>query len=472
MKLIFFLFVFPLLAFAQPDTLWTRTFDSGGDDYADEVLPAHGGFLIASSAVTGSVDFRLTHTDGNGNQLWSRNYGTPQDDWCAALVTAASGNGWLMTGFTFPPASFYPDIFLVRVNNSGDTLWTRAIGDSAASESAGAILSLADGSFLITGNIDVSLAGLTDIYLTLISSSGDVLWTRVYEYLEIESATSICLLNDGNYLIGGSRLAGAGTVDFYFVKVNTSGDTLWTRAYGGEGYDLVYDLVPLADGGVVFTGLTTSFGEEGDLYLSKLNSSGDSVWAHTYGGPSEDHSHQVAPTSDGGFLVFGHTDSPPAVGGDAYLVKTDSEGNTQWTYTNGGPDYDSFESAQQTSDGGVILVGNRSGVNFADMFLVRLDQIQAADEERTAVRRYELMQNYPNPFNAGTSISFDLPKAGDVSLTIHNLSGQQVAVLLNEVMPSGRHTVNFDGEHLSSGIYIYRLEYAGFASQRKMVLIK
>lgn len=86
--------------------------------------------------------------------------------------------------------------------------------------------------------------------------------------------------------------------------------------------------------------------------------------------------------------------------------------------------------------------------------------------------KFELLQNYPNPFNPSTKIQFSIPQAGNVKLTVYNLLGQEVAVLVNDHLNSGLHEVEFNAENLSSGMYIYRLESSGNISARKMILMK
>ena len=473
MRIVILTLMLPLLAFAQPDTLWTRNFDSGGDDYASEILnTADGGFVLASSAIAASVDFRLTRTDVNGDTMWSRAYGTDQGDWCATMVPVAAG-GWLMCGFTFPPASLYPDAYLVRVNDGGDTLWTRIVGGAQTSEAAHAILPLADGGFLIAGDMDVTQQGLADVYLIRINAGGDTLWTRTYEQPTIEGASGICALSDGNILIAGSYHATQNDpIDFYLMKITLSSDTLWTRSYGAAGNDLLYKVLPTADGGAVFTGLTDSFDPGGDLYLGKINSAGDSLWVHLYGGAGEDHGHSVAAMSDGGFLICGHSTSFDDPSGDAYLVRTDSEGNLQWSYLYGSPGYDSGEAVRQTADGGIILAGNRLGGPTSDVFLVRLDHEQRTMSPPHVPAEFTLHPNYPNPFNAVTSIAFDLTAALPVMLSIYNLSGQRVATLIDQPLVPGAHTVAFDASRFASGIYVYRLKAGDVVRQKKMVLIR
>ncbi len=95
------------------------------------------------------------------------------------------------------------------------------------------------------------------------------------------------------------------------------------------------------------------------------------------------------------------------------------------------------------------------------------------DEGNDRPTGFVLEQNYPNPFNPSTNISFNLPQASDVTLTIYNILGQRVATLLNnKKFTSGNHLVPFNASNLASGIYIYRLEAGSFTSQKRMTLIK
>jgi hypothetical protein len=93
-------------------------------------------------------------------------------------------------------------------------------------------------------------------------------------------------------------------------------------------------------------------------------------------------------------------------------------------------------------------------------------------EDDALASAFELSQNYPNPFNPTTNISFSLPQASDVSLTVYNVIGQRVAVLANEVLQSGAHTYKFDASKLASGMYLYRLKTENFSTTKKMMLIK
>ncbi len=89
-----------------------------------------------------------------------------------------------------------------------------------------------------------------------------------------------------------------------------------------------------------------------------------------------------------------------------------------------------------------------------------------------APAKFELAQNYPNPFNPSTTIKYALPKSSLVRLTVFNILGEEVAVLVNETKQAGIHTVNFDASNLNSGMYVYRIETNNSVQSKKMLLLK
>jgi len=89
-----------------------------------------------------------------------------------------------------------------------------------------------------------------------------------------------------------------------------------------------------------------------------------------------------------------------------------------------------------------------------------------------AVKEYALAQNYPNPFNPTTTISYQLPKAGHVTLKIYDVLGNEVKTLVNENKEVGRYTAAFDASSLASGVYIYRLQANDYLATKKMLLLK
>lgn len=94
------------------------------------------------------------------------------------------------------------------------------------------------------------------------------------------------------------------------------------------------------------------------------------------------------------------------------------------------------------------------------------------EQDITLPQAYALEQNFPNPFNPTTSINFSLPQNEHVQITVHNMLGQQVHTLVNEVRPAGTHTIRFDASNLTSGVYIYRMQAGSFTTSMRMTLLK
>ncbi|MCG2676856.1 hypothetical protein L6304_06800, partial [bacterium] len=135
-------------------------------------------------------------------------------------------------------------------------------------------------------------------------------------------------------------------------------DTLWTKTYGGKGFDEGSSVQQTSDGGYIIAGCTGSFaGRWLDVYLVRTDANGNALWTKTYGGKDIDGGSSVQQTSDGGYIIAGYTESFGAGGQDVYLIRTDANGNALWTKTYGGKDNDGGSSVQQTSDGGYIIAG-------------------------------------------------------------------------------------------------------------------
>jgi len=139
----------------------------------------------------------------------------------------------------------------------------------------------------------------------------------------------------------------------FLVAVVAAQDTLWTRTYGGSDDDWAISVQQTTDGGYIIAGSTDpSYPDSTDWYLIKTDASGDTIWTRTYGGSSSDHAYSVQQTTDGGYIVTGWTSSFGAGSSDVYLLKTDASGDTLWTRAYGGTGYDCASSGQQTTDSG------------------------------------------------------------------------------------------------------------------------
>ena len=149
-----------------------------------------------------------------------------------------------------------------------------------------------------------------------------------YGGANIDDGYSAIQTLDGGYIMAGStQTYGAGGQDIYLVKADASGNVVWTKTYGGTGDDLAKCIRQTPDSGYFVAGWTSSYGAGStDLFYLKMDKNGALQWSRNIGGPSQDLAFSAELTSDGGYVIFGHTTSFGAGYADYYLVKTDSNG--------------------------------------------------------------------------------------------------------------------------------------------------
>jgi len=287
-----------------------------------------------------------------------------------AAVDLTSDGGYIVGGMTNSFGSGSDDVYLVKLDVSGDTMWTRAVG-TGGSETGAWLEQTNDNGYIITGTNG-------SMYLNKVDAAGTSVWAKSYGGSAPDEGTLVQQTPDNGYIVTGyTSSSGAGAIDVLLIKTNSNGDTTWTRTLGGTGNDFAYSLDQTSDGGYVVCGQTMSFGAGGsDVYLMKVNSSGVLQWSKTYGGTGNDEGRSVGETSDGGFIITGTTSSFGSGGDEIYTIKTDGAGVVQWSKTYGEFDgNDRSNDIIQTIDGGYILTGstNSYGSSTIVTYLLKLD---------------------------------------------------------------------------------------------------
>ncbi len=332
-------------------------------------------FLVALILI-GSVSIVSAQTS------WWRTYGgTGYDEGCSVQQT--SDGGYVMAGWTESFGVGTPDtanVYLIKTNTSGDTLWTRTYG-GRDDDWGYSVRQTVDSGYIIAGRTASFGAGNMDVYLIKTDASGYALWTRTYGGTSYDYGFPVQQTSDGGYIIAGHTYSfGTGTPDHpnvYLIKANASGETLWTKTYGGTNYDEGYSVRQTVDGGYVIAGYTYSFAAgSNDVYLIKTDASGDTLWTKTYGGTNNDVGYSVQQTADGGYIIAGHAASFGAEDADVYLIKANASGDTAWTRTHGGTGDEWGYSVRQTADGGYVIAGRT--LSFApeywDAYLIKTDK--------------------------------------------------------------------------------------------------
>ena len=241
-----------------------------------------------------------------------------------------------------------------------DSLWSRTYGGEGEDRCT-SVLQASSGDYILGGVTWSYGVGGGDFWLVKTSMNGDSIWSRTFGGVGWDECTSIQQTSDGGYILGGwVSSEDPGDVDFdcWLVKTNAQGDSLWRRAYGGNNGESCYSVQQTTDGGYILGGTTTSYGAgSNDFWLVRVSSNGGRMWSQAFGGSSVDFCESVQQTADGGYILGGWTYSFGAGASDFWLVKTDTNGEEEWNRTFGGSGYDYCSSVQQIPDGGYILGG-------------------------------------------------------------------------------------------------------------------
>ncbi len=285
-------------------------------------------------------------------------------------------DGYAIVGYSSSGEADGEDIYLVRLDSQGKMLWARLYGGEG-DDNGWDLLERADGGFIILGFTDSFGAGGVDMYLISTDADGEILWERTYGAAGDEFGWSLAPAGDGGYVLcGQSDSFGAGMEDGYLVRVDDTGEEIWSQTFGGPVEDRLFSIDQSGDGGFILTGTTRSFGAGSrDVYLLKTDSSGDLQWMQTFGEARDDVGHAVQGTADQGFIVTGYTRSFETANYDTWLLKTNQDGIAEWQKFFGGPGDDRAIYGEQTTDGGYVFTGYTKSFDASgwDILLVRSD---------------------------------------------------------------------------------------------------
>jgi hypothetical protein len=268
----------------------------------------------------------------------------------------------------------------VKTDANGNEQWNQTYGGIGV-DVGQSVVQTSDGGYAITGYTDYG-AG-SDFWLVKTDSTGMAQWNQTYGGPGDDFGWSVVQTSDGGYAVAGfTQSYGAGMNDFWLIKTDAAGNAQWNQTYGGPNIDQGYSVVQTGDGGYAIAGRTNSYGVGNDFWLVKTDSSGTVQWNQTYGGPNYEEGHSIVQTSDGGYAVAGHTNSYGAGDYDIWLVKTDANGNMQWSQAYGGTGTDYWGIVVETSDGGYAIAGVTwsYGAGMDDFWLVKTDEYGVVPE--------------------------------------------------------------------------------------------
>lgn len=339
---------------------------------------ADGGYIIAGATCSygeGLNDAWLIKTNGAGDTVWTKTFGGSKNDEGESVQQTTDG-GYIIAGFTSSFGAGAYDVWLIKTDTSGDTVWTKTFGGGSRDQGF-SVQQTTDGGYIIAGNTASYGAGAVDVWLIKTNASGDMIWDKTFGGSENDEGFSVQQTSDGGYIIAGCTGYSMDTYyDVFVIKTDASGDSAWTRAFGGSDNDWGLNIQQTADGGYIIAGWTTT--DEGifnDVLLIKTDASGDSLWTKIFGDGNHDEGYSVQQTSDGGYIIAGGTASYGAGYWDVWLIKTDTSGDMIWDKTFGDIWTEKGYSIQPTSDGGYIITGYYDSYegDWEDVLLMKTD---------------------------------------------------------------------------------------------------
>jgi hypothetical protein len=225
-------------------------------------------------------------------------------------------------------------------------------------------------------------AGSYDIWLIKTDADGNDIWNKTFGGSESDRGCSVQQTSDGGYIVAGVTASyGAGSYDIWLIKTDADGNDIWDKTFGGSEteHNIPYHnhVQQTSDGGYIVAGSTKSYGAgEFDAWLIKTDADGNDIWYKTFGASDTDYAYSVQQTPDSGYIIAGGTKSYGEGDYNLWLIRTNADGNDIWDKTFNAGDYNYGYSVQQTSDGGYIVTGKTSPHHSAgdyDVWLIKTD---------------------------------------------------------------------------------------------------
>ena len=454
---------------SQSQIMFENDYDGGAND-ADEGFcmkqTSDGGYIMSGATWVDDnawYDIAIMKADNEGNFLWTKTfgYGSGNIEVGYGIVETEAG-GYMVAGGT-DGITGNNNMLAICTDADGNELWSGNYGGDS-DEYAHACDNTSDGGYILAGATNSFGAGMDDAYLVRIDGSGNEIWSAAFGTAMFDYVTSVIQTEDGGFVAAGSTNG-----DAFIFKTDGDGNEVWTKIYGGAANDEIFSIKQTSDGGYIATGKNMSEGAgDYDIWLLKLDANGDMIWSQVYGGEKKDQGFSVSVCSDGGYFIAGYTESfaQAEEDSDTYLVKTSSTGLVQWTKSYGNVADDGAKSGTQTTDGGFAAFGYKyvSGQEL-NFYLVKTNQ-DGVVGTNSLLNDYSSLNVYPNPAKNNAKIEFSNPENETYELIMTNMNGQVVKRIQSII--DERVIINKD--NLPNGIYF--IELRGNQSYRSKIIFE
>jgi hypothetical protein len=446
-------------ASADLDSLWMRTFGGAANDGFRSAVPtSDGGFVAVGYTYSygpGDVNMFAVKTNSSGDSVWMRTYGGNGRDYAYDVRETGDG-GYVIAGYTTSFGSGLEDVYVLKVDSGGDTVWTRTFGGTKPDEGRGLCVT-SDGYILVSGTCESYADDITDLYLLKLDSSGDSVWTRVIDDDDYNWGQGVCELGDGNYAVCGATGNLVSSLQTWVVKLDPDGNIIWDYGYGDTGVnnpDWGLCVHAVADTEVVVAG---RYGIEirdplGPFFLrADLDGNQTAYRRYRRSVASDsyyDRANSFALIPESGYLFCGMKKDNSTHNNDLMLLKRVHGEGWEFEQVIGGAGTDWGSSVATVDPGYYIVAGHTAsfGAGGYDGWLLSMKEPLAGTAPTADdVRGLSLAAPNPNPFAASTVIRFRVPEPMDVHLAVYDISGRLVTALANGVHAAGQYATAWNG---------------------------
>lgn len=309
---------------------WIHSLTFSPSDRANMVLESsESGYIIIGNTISPlneSKDILVLKTNQSGHVEWFNRYGSNEDQEGHYILSLTNG-GYIICGQSIDENTGFNMLYLLKIDSDGSEVWEQTFGGNREDHGY-SIIESNDGSFLITGMTENSGDMSGDAWLLKVDLDGNEIWQHTYGGTGVDLSRSLVNTGDGYIMVGNTSSYGSGNNDVFVIKVNLEGTQEWSNTYGGGGTDIGRAIIKTNDGSFVIAGYTDSFGENSgfNVWLLKIDSLGNLLWDKTFGGDGNDRALSVNQSLDGGLVLTGFSNSIDSAS-DILIIKTDDKGN-------------------------------------------------------------------------------------------------------------------------------------------------
>lgn len=356
--LLLFLILLPAYLSGQYTFDWAKTY--GGDAWDEAfsmVETSNGDLVICGYTKSQEKHMWIIKIDENGNSRWGKTFkAKPVSEGRDILI--ARDSGIVAVGYSVKPFEFSTDLWILKLNQSGEKIWDKTYG-GVAEESANGVAETYDGGYVMAGVTTTTEDFQEDTWIIKVDSMGEKVWEKAMGGSKSDYANDIIETSDkGLATCGVTSSRGQGFKSLWVAKMDSSGTDLWDNVYRVNEWDVGTTLVEGLDGYLYVTGYTRTYSIiDYDIVLLKLDQDGNLIWQKVFSWGKWDQATGITATFDKGIVICGFTRSGKVLSSDFAVTKFDSDGNKLWEdiFLRNSLDYSN--KVLETKDNGLAIVG-------------------------------------------------------------------------------------------------------------------